>query len=58
MGENTGSALQYGHVGQAIYLPEEEDWTFTRSFDRRKYLSLFSLNQLTCCQPRPFSIPE
>jgi hypothetical protein len=42
MDEHSGSALHYGHVGRAIYLPDEQDWIFTRSFARRKYLSLLS----------------
>lgn len=40
MDEHPGSALHYGQVGRAVYLPDEQDWTFTRSFARRKYLSL------------------
>lgn len=42
MDEHSGSALHYGHVGRAVYLPEEQDWTFTRSFARRRYLGLLS----------------
>ncbi|KAI1831887.1 hypothetical protein DTO027I6_7302 [Penicillium roqueforti] len=34
MDEHTSSALHYGHVGRAVYLPEEQEWTFTRSFAR------------------------
>jgi hypothetical protein len=42
MDEHPGSALHYGHVGRAIYLPDEQDWIFTRSFARCKYLSPLS----------------
>ncbi|KAJ5363226.1 hypothetical protein N7541_004070 [Penicillium brevicompactum] len=31
MDEPHDSALHYGHVGRAVYLPEEQTWTFTRS---------------------------
>ncbi|KAI9928509.1 hypothetical protein MW887_001723 [Aspergillus wentii] len=31
MDEHSTSALQYGHVGTAIYVPETQSWTFYRS---------------------------
>jgi RNA polymerase I-specific transcription initiation factor RRN6 len=34
MDEHPDSALHYGHVGRAVYLPEEQAWTFARSFTR------------------------
>lgn len=36
MDEHPESALHYGHVGRAVYLPEEQVWTFNRSFVRRE----------------------
>lgn len=32
MDEHADSALHYGHVGRAVYLPETKTWTFARSF--------------------------
>lgn len=37
MDEHHDSALHYGHVGRAVYLPEEQAWTFTRSLTQRMY---------------------
>lgn len=34
MDEYADSALHYGHVGRAFYLPETKTWTFARSFIR------------------------
>lgn len=34
MDEHPDSALHYGHVGRAVYLPETKTWTFARSFAR------------------------
>jgi hypothetical protein len=36
MDENRASALQYGHLGKAIYLPERRSWAFSRSLEQRK----------------------
>lgn len=33
MDEHADSALNYGHVGRAVYLPESQTWTFARSFN-------------------------
>ena len=38
MDEPHDSALHYGHVGRAVYLPEEQTWTFTRSLAQGMYI--------------------
>ncbi|KAJ5185999.1 hypothetical protein N7491_006130 [Penicillium cf. griseofulvum] len=53
MGEHTGSALHYGHVGRAVYLPEEEAWTFTRSFDRPPSIQYTGMTKTRIPSPFP-----
>lgn len=37
MDEHHDSALHYGHVGRAVYLLEEQAWTFTRNLSEGMY---------------------
>ncbi|KAJ5827748.1 hypothetical protein N7447_004511 [Penicillium robsamsonii] len=53
MDEYPGSALHYGHVGRAVYLPEEEDWTFTRSFDRPPSIQYTGVTKTKIPSPFP-----
>lgn len=36
MDEHSTSALHYGHLGRAVYLPEVQTWSFSRTLARRK----------------------
>ncbi|CAI7627098.1 unnamed protein product [Penicillium discolor] len=56
MDEHSGSALHYGHVGRAVYLPEEQDWTFTRSFARPPSIEYTGVTKTTI--PSPFRPPQ
>lgn len=38
MDENPTSALQYGHLGKAIYVPDKRAWAFSRTLEQRKSL--------------------
>jgi hypothetical protein len=40
MDERSTSALQYGHIGEAIYLPETQSWSFSRSLTQRKLFNI------------------
>lgn len=47
MDEHPDSALHYGHVGRAVYLPETKTWTFARSFSRCTPISYTGLTSTT-----------
>ena len=61
MDDHPDSALHYGHVGRAVYLPETKTWTFARSFARCTPISYIGLTRTTILparntaelQPRP-----
>ncbi|CAG7962158.1 unnamed protein product [Penicillium nalgiovense] len=53
MDEHPGSALHYGHVGRAIYLPEEQDWIFTRSFARSPSIRYTGVTKTRIPSPFP-----
>ncbi|KAJ5289385.1 uncharacterized protein N7443_009638 [Penicillium atrosanguineum] len=61
MDDHPDSALHYGHVGRAVYLPETKTWTFARSFARCTPISYTGLTRTTISparnttelQPRP-----
>ncbi|KAJ5129221.1 uncharacterized protein N7515_005260 [Penicillium bovifimosum] len=52
MDEHPDSALHYGHVGRAVYLPEEQTWTFTRSFAKFPPIVYAGVTKTTV--PSPF----
>ncbi|KAK4866261.1 hypothetical protein LT330_008602 [Penicillium expansum] len=56
MDEHPGSALHYGQVGRAVYLPDEQDWTFTRSFARPPSIQYTGVTKTTI--PSPFRPPK
>lgn len=59
MDEHHDSALHYGHVGRAVYLPEEQAWTFTRSFAQGRCLeSYYCCALLILGKPRRSCILE
>ncbi|CAI7582679.1 unnamed protein product [Penicillium glandicola] len=51
MDEHPGSALHYGHVGRAVYLPDEQDWTFTRSFTKPPSIVYTGVTKTTISSP-------
>ncbi|KAJ5159203.1 uncharacterized protein N7500_008854 [Penicillium coprophilum] len=53
MDEYPASALHYGHVGRAVYLPEEEDWAFTRSFERPPSIQYTGVTKTRIQSPFP-----
>lgn len=55
MDEHPESALHYGHVGRAIYLPETQTWTFSRSFARNIPISYTGVTKTTVPAPTPAS---
>lgn len=40
MDEHRTDALQYGHLGTAVYLPEVQSWRFSRNPTRRKFFNV------------------
>ncbi|CEJ59076.1 hypothetical protein PMG11_07712 [Penicillium brasilianum] len=55
MDEHPESALHYGHVGRAVYLPETQTWTFSRSFNRNIPISYTGVTKTTVPPPDPVS---
>lgn len=55
MDEHPESALHYGHVGRAIYLPETQTWTFSRSFARNIPISYTGVTKTTVPASTPVS---
>ncbi|KAJ5951433.1 uncharacterized protein N7479_009846 [Penicillium vulpinum] len=53
MDEHPNSALHYGHVGRAVYLPDEEEWTFTRSFAKPASILYTGVTKTTISSPFP-----
>ncbi|KAJ5772824.1 hypothetical protein N7457_007720 [Penicillium paradoxum] len=53
MDDHPDSALHYGHVGRAVYLPEEQAWTFTRSFNRPPSILYTGVTKTTISSPFP-----
>ncbi|KAJ5587929.1 uncharacterized protein N7459_003694 [Penicillium hispanicum] len=51
MDEHPDSALHYGHVGRAVYLPETKTWTFSRSFIQPPSISYTGLTKTTVPTP-------
>ncbi|KAJ5684805.1 uncharacterized protein N7477_001150 [Penicillium maclennaniae] len=47
MDDYPDSALHYGHVGRAVYLPATKEWTFARSFARCTPISYTGLTRTT-----------
>ncbi|KAJ5160624.1 uncharacterized protein N7482_007628 [Penicillium canariense] len=58
MDEHPDSALHYGHVGRAIYLPETQTWTFSRSFARPPSISYTGVTKTTVRAPTRTSQPQ
>lgn len=55
MDEHPESALHFGHVGRAIYLPETQTWTFSRSFARNIPITYTGVTRTAVPAPAPVS---
>ncbi|KAI2790431.1 hypothetical protein POX_d05944 [Penicillium oxalicum] len=58
MDEHSESALHYGHVGRAIYLPETQRWVFSRSFDQRVPIKYTGATKTTVSSRKSISRPR
>ncbi|CAG8126948.1 unnamed protein product [Penicillium olsonii] len=58
MDEHHDSALHYGHVGRAVYLPEEQAWTFTRSFSQVPSIQYTGVTNTSVLSPFPPAKPR
>ncbi|CAG8302648.1 unnamed protein product [Penicillium salamii] len=58
MDEHHDSALHYGHVGRAVYLPEEQAWTFTRSFAQAPSILYTGVTDTSVPSPFPPAKPK
>ena len=56
MDEYSACALQYGHLGKAIYLPDSQSWTFSRTLARRMDLSYGVMDFLLTTWPSFFGL--
>ena len=58
MDEYSTSALQYGHLGKAAYLPDSRSWAFSRTLAQRMGLSFCIMHSLLTTLPSFFGLPS